>query len=93
MVAAHEHASLGADDLGRFVEHHLDETGVPVALGGESLRSRARPDLSEAARASLGLRNDLVRHHENVAPRQVRRRGVGEQGAEVVPRRDLGQGL
>jgi len=51
----------------RFGQHHLDKARVLVDLGGERYRALRRLYSRDIDKTSLGLRDDLLRHDQNIA--------------------------
>jgi hypothetical protein len=51
----------------RFGQHHLDKARVLVDLGGERYRALRRLYGCDIDKTSLGLRDDLLRHDQNIA--------------------------
>ena len=64
--AADQHAVLGAQDLRGLVEHDLDRARVLALLCGQLPRSLAGLDVGEVDHGALGLRDDLVRDHDDL---------------------------
>ncbi len=91
-----EHALVASHHPPALAQDHLRELRVAPELEGERLRAGRRRDLGEADEAPLGLGDDLLAHHEDVAGLErcllPARRLVNEAG-EVVASPDLGQSL
>jgi hypothetical protein len=85
--AADEHAALGAEDLGRLVEHDLHVARVLAVTGGELDGPLAGLHAGEVDDAALGLGDRLVGDDEHVAFADV----GGQQGGEVLAAPDLGE--
>ena len=90
--AADEHAALGADDLGRLVEHDLDLARVlAVSSRGQLARPRARPRRRPARRRGpRPWRRPCARRRARRPARSVAAARGGEQRGEVVAGPDLG---
>ena len=75
----------------RFRQHHLDEARVLVDLGGERDGSFRGLDCRQVDITPLGLGDDLLRYHEDVAGFRgdpvCRKCGNGDR-AEIVSRLD-----
>ena len=96
--AADEHAVRGAEDLRGLVEHDLHRARVLVLLRRQLARSRTGLDVGEGDDCALGLRDDLVRDHDDLpvvqgaAPAVARRAAAWRINlAEVIAGAHLGQ--
>ena len=76
----------GAHHLGGLVEHHLHQPRVLAELVGQPLRFRRRLDLGKWTDAALGLRDDLLGDHDDVASAHL----WGDQRSQIVARLHLG---
>ena len=86
-----QHARPVPHDAARFPQNDLDQARVLVDLGREALRARRGPDAREIDVAPFRLRDDLLRHHQDVAVRRRERAllaGGDQQAGEIVARPD-----
>jgi hypothetical protein len=88
---ADQHAVARAQQLGALVEHYLNQARVLSVLARQRPGALARLDVAQPPDPPLGLGDDLVRDADDVAVTEVRRRGRGQRGSEVVAPPQLGQ--
>src|SRR5215210_6497662 len=83
-------AALHPDDAFALAQHDLDLARVLVVAAGEVLGEDGGLDGVQVHEASLGLADDLVRHHHHVAGPQQAGGMVRDHGRQVVAGPHLG---
>ena len=89
-VRHHQHSGAVADHLARLAQDHLDQPRVLVDLARERGRLLGGDDGAQIDVAVLGLGDDLLRHHQDVA---IAQRLAGARDTVEDDRGEIGAGL